>query len=615
MKDSIELSKSYSSLFSLPSLWEIIVGSIAYTLIYSFFDVIALKLSLIKTLEYLITLCFIYFLLNLSLTALTLLFIGEERRILDFRRLVGLYTISMALGGLLHFIGAIIFFINHNLLKFFIFFEILGISISLSYIFLSLSAIINVGFFKPGLLGVAWSTLMIYIKYVLYRQLSTFSTQSFIGISFVSLMLFISVSLITVIAIDSLGKGKNVHALDAFRGFMAVWLSRDNSVLEKFLDQIGEFRDIIMGWTVFRRKKDDSIKAAWIISNIHPGPFLNAGSANITSFVAEKLERSLGAEAVSLLHGTCSHYNNLVSSNEKERIYLEFKKILNKCTDKKGVSMGIRFADGKIELYSQMFGDLILSISTCNDFSMDDLSYELGLVAHEIYKKYGFNGILVDSHNSIDKNNYHTPADIKPWKPLGKRILTLIERTMESHKDFTEKTFNASLGTHKIRCSELTVKDGLGSDGVAFYSLDVGGKKYGYLILDSNNLKTGLRERIREYIMKNFNYDEAEVLTTDTHEVNAVSTKEGSYPILDEKNLSLLLKCIDKAIRKAEDNMEEVYVCSGLEIVGNVKVWGDENYYFLKNLLYHGLVFFKCLYNAGLALASVILGLLVLFLL
>ena len=602
--DSIKFSEDYSSLFSLPNLKIILLISIVFSIIYSFFDSLLTRKEIYEILIKTVIGGLTIFSSFIFIVVITMLLIGDDREILNFRRLVGLYTITMAIGSPFHIVASITRVLGILRWEFFIFLELLGLGVTLAYIILALNGIIKIKLLKTVIISLFFTIMVFIIKGNFYYPDILASNYMWLTLT-LSSAVFISVAVITIFAVDSLGRDKNVSALDAFRGFMAVWLARKNEKLESFFDKLGVKRDILMGLTVFRRKRDGSIKSIWVVSNVHPGPFLNVGSANMSKYISEKMESLVGVDNVSILHGTCSHYNNLTSSREKERLLNWLINNIPQCEKKGGFTIYDKVSDGNIEVICQRNGDVILNIVSTNNFSIDDISYELGLLVYEKYRKIGLKVLTIDAHNSIDKGNKNTPTDVKPWSETGRRILNTIERALSDLKEHDEK--NILLGVARTKCNQLTVKDGLGSNGITLYLIKSLKGEHGFLILDSNNLKLGLKDRIKDYLVKKFGLQEFHVLTTDTHEVNAVSPKEGSYPILNENHLNDLVNCIESLYIEAKENLEEVHVCSTADFIKGIKVWGDENYYFLKYLLSHGLRMFKILFNLGLVVASIIL--------
>ncbi len=608
MKDASELSQRYKSLFSLPTTRKMIFLMGFVTFIYILPDLTYLTLNgtltsvnIINVLLCSALLWVLYFVFLIFMIILTLFFIGKDRFILDFRRLTGLYTISLAIGLPVHYAALIPSLMGHILIYHAL--EAISLGIILSYILLSIPAITRTSVEKTLMIGYSYVTLALLIKTNIMHNVN--SDMLTIAFYYVSTAFFASISLITLFAVNSLGKEKKVNALDAFRGFMAAWLVRDSSRLEEFFSKIGVKRDIKMGYIGFIKNNND-IKALWILSNVHPGPFLNVGSARMPYILSKTLEDEKQIESVSVLHGTCSHYHNLTKAEEILKIKKWIQKSLEGMKPAPNTDFNFyRFNRDPLTFLILDFPTFTTNIVTCEKCSMDDISYQLGLLVNEKTKSLQKETFLIDAHNSLDRENIETPADVKPWDHLGKII---IENVSEATRINDQSSGKLLLGVSKIRDCELKIEDGLGSDGIAAYLLEINEKKLGIIVIDSNNLHIGLRNKLREMLLNNseFNLDELEILTTDTHEVNAASPKEGSYPLLGERNIKTLYQCIKHAMKQAYNNIEEVQVIQYIGEINNLNVWGEENYDFLKMLVYQGLKMFKYVFNMGLAFSSIL---------
>ncbi len=609
MKDASELSQRYKSLFSLPTTEKMVFFMGLITFIYIIPDIFYLvpnfaliSTNLIKVLLSIAILWASHFAFLTFMILLTLIIIGNNRFILDFRRLTGLYTISLAIGLPVHYLSLI-----PNLMGVvpaYRALESISLGIILSYIILSIPAITKTSLKMTLAVSYSYLTLILLIKATIVHSVNL--DKLTLAFYYVSTASFASISLLTLFAVNTLGKEKRVNALDAFRGFMAAWLVRDNTRLEGFFSKIGVERDIKMGYIGFIKKNNGHVKALWILSNVHPGPFLNVGSARMPYILSKTLEEENQIESVSVLHGTCSHYHNLTRSDEVFKVKEWVQKNLKDAKTKANAYFRFyRSNSNPLTFLTLDFSMFAINIVTCEKCSMDDISYQLGLLVMEKTKSFKKETFLIDAHNSLDRENIETPADVKPWDTFGKIILEKVGETNIIKGKFSNTLL---LGAYKVRDCDLKIEDGLGSDGIAVYLLETNGKKLGIVVIDSNNLKMGLRNKLREMLLndRKFNLEEIEILTTDTHEVNAASPKEGSYPLLGEKNKEALYQCIKRALEQAYNNMEEVQVIQHIGEIKKLNVWGEENYDFLKMLVYQGLRMFKYIFNIGLTFSSIL---------
>ena len=77
------------------------------------------------------------------------------------------------------------------------------------------------------------------------------------------------------------------------------------------------------------------------------------------------------------------------------------------------------------------------------------------------------------------------------------------------------------VGAATVYPKEFTLKDGMGAGGITATVVQVGKQKTAYVVIDGNNMISGLREKILA-ALTSVGFDESEVFTTDTHAVSAL---------------------------------------------------------------------------------------------
>ena len=94
---------------------------------------------------------------------------------------------------------------------------------------------------------------------------------------------------------------------------------------------------------------------------------------------------------------------------------------------------------------------------------------------------------------------------------------------------------------------------------------EYGGKKIAYVLLDGNNIKRGLRDKIREELRDLV--DEVEIFSTDNHIVNYDIMDLN--PFGDKDDWDVIIENIKAAVRAALEDVEPVEVSMHTE---NVKM-------------------------------------------
>jgi predicted neutral ceramidase superfamily lipid hydrolase len=104
-----------------------------------------------------------------------------------------------------------------------------------------------------------------------------------------------------------------------FRSFLIDWLEGKNDELESYLNELGIQTEIDVAAYVFRRKATKQVKSIMLISNFHPGPFLNVGSSVLPFLFQTAIRKRLGAIGM-VPHGVSGHELNLVSQEQNAKV-------------------------------------------------------------------------------------------------------------------------------------------------------------------------------------------------------------------------------------------------------------------------------------------------------
>jgi len=431
--------------------------------------------------------------------------------------------------------------------------------------------------------GIILSTLVLSLFTLLWgRMINGELLKIIVSMGFFLLLAFI----ITEVPLRIASSIADVPAIDITRGFIFAWTEKIYDILESVFGRISVKRKIPIG--VIKVEREDGKTLNIVISNIHPGPFLNVGSANLPFYISEYFRKHANYDAV-VLHGTCSHSENLPSKRELEKFA---QHLIELCRENKAtgtISFPIRRKVSEYTFVWQRFDNSIITIISRSPLEMDDIDLSVGIAFREILRSLGYDGLLVDAHNSLIR-----PGEIDTIK-LGERASEII---LQEVKEFSKtgigelSTIVTKVGWFNIKCEELSIKDGMGPGGIWVIILEANDKKFAYVIIDSNNLYAGMREAIREKILQEVAITDLEVLTTDTHIVNAISPKEGAYPLMDQNKLRPIVSCIKHAIIeaiKATKKAKASFIIREIEL----KVLGTEGVYKLTNAAISGSKAFK----------------------
>jgi putative membrane protein len=143
-------------------------------------------------------------------------------------------------------------------------------------------------------------------------------------------------------------------------------------------------------------------------------------------------------------------------------------------------------------------------------------------------------------------------------------------------KSFFFPSYTFEVGASTVFPEEFSLKDGMGSGGITAIVVNVAEQKTAYIIIDGNNMISGLREEILS-ALKSAGFHECEVFTTDTHAVSAlVLGRRGYHPVGEVMEHKLLIRHITEVAKAAASNLESCKAGCLRLVVPKVRVIGEE---------------------------------------
>jgi putative membrane protein len=192
-------------------------------------------------------------------------------------------------------------------------------------------------------------------------------------------------------------------------------------------------------------------------------------------------------------------------------------------------------------------------------------------------KKFFRETALIDAHNSI-KN-----AKILDNKDESD-IVDSTEKALE--KASTEPRSPFSFGVAQVCLDEFTREQGIGPGGLVALVVKIAEQMSAYLIVDGNNMKSGLRERILQ-AMVDMGIECGEVMTTDTHVVNGItSARLGYHPVGEAIEDDAFMKKIRSVVSEAKKNLCEGEVSSN-SVKTSVKTLGSALFKNMAELIHY----------------------------
>ncbi len=363
--------------------------------------------------------------------------------------------------------------------------------------------------------------------------------------------------------IDRLGQRVyGVPAMPIFRAFMLNWVVALNAPFEELLEKLGEDEDIEVSFLKFDSSKP---KAAIIVPLVHPGPFKNIGSSLLPSMLKREFEQNFNCEACVPL-GILGHELDLASQAQNHRIIdnviaaAEFEATGDKATPM------VKATNGAVTAVCQVFGKTAFLSFTLAPKTTEDLPQELGRIVREEAEKCGLDcAVVVNAHNSID--------DTEIMEESLETLRAVAADCLKKVVSLPSKPFEVGAAT--VFPKEFSLKDGMGSGGITAVAVKVAEQKSVYVVIDGNNMISGLREKILSALASS-GFDDSEVLTTDTHAVSAVVLgRRGYHPVGEAMDHELLIGYITEAAKAAVAKLEPCKAGCKRLVVPKVRVIGQ----------------------------------------
>ena len=498
-----------------------------------------------------------------TIAILTLWASTRKGGILNWHRLLGVITTAIAVLLIVWFLSTLVGWAIELLLKwnygpsaggglttmFYLRNLILAAAFTSAIFLLIVLSTSRVGVIRGILLSLIFPTTCI-LMYIGTEPALIISSSwwTFFIIYFLCALTFICATSILLAAVGRpLKKSFNVDGIQLFRGFLEVWMEGKADLMEQILTEIGQEK--VLPFSVLKfstaNKKPYLVK---VIPGVHPGPFKNTGSSNLSGRIGEWGREILKATACAP-HGTATHDLNLVSKDEVTQFLDMVQEAYDQTSPVKDVTQFISAASGTIKAGCQIFGDTAVLLLTRSPIEMDDISLTVGTRITTEVTKHVKRCILIDTHNCMSelKESVHEDSEL-----VSDMIKAAVSATREALKRSRDQP---NIGLAIKRETGFTEAQGMGPEGVTVFIVEVAGQKMAYALIDGNNMVVGLREKIVHALVPRF-VDAAEVMTTDTHQTAVVSSQNGYSPIGEQIPHSDLISIITELAEKASSHLE-----------------------------------------------------------
>jgi putative membrane protein len=361
---------------------------------------------------------------------------------------------------------------------------------------------------------------------------------------------------------DAADKTLGIPALSLFKAFLLSWIVDLNAPLEELLEKLGQIRNVEL--SLFRFDSHDKT-VCMTIPSIHPGPFKNIGSSNLPYLLKEALEKKYGCTAC-VPHGLFGHELDLASQAQNDKVVSNVVNGFDFPASGALASPFIVASDGVASASCQIFDDVAFLSVTLAPNTTEDIPQELGLFVQQEAKKLGLVCCaVVNAHNSIDETE-SMPQALGSLRSVAASCLK--EAASKPRSPFDVGASSVLPG--------FSLKDGMGYGGITAVVFRVRDQTAVYVIIDGNNIISGLREKMLSSL-RSMGIDAGEVFSTDTHSVSGIVLgRRGYHPIGEFMDHEKLIDCVKQATASALASMGRAKAGCRTISVPSVKVIGRE---------------------------------------
>jgi putative membrane protein len=426
-----------------------------------------------------------------------------------------------------------------------------------------------------GLVATLLAPLVCITPFSLFWAAHSVAPVDYLPFIVISAPLAVAAASVFLKRIDNIGKKThNIPSLTFFRAFMTNWVTSQNGPLETCLENIGQDTDVDVSLLKFDASSSSNPKGAIIVPLVHPGPFKNIGSSVLPALLKEEYDKQCGCNACVML-GILGHELDAASQKQNYKIINQVIAAAHTQATIQQATPFVRVTDGAISVSCQVFGKTCLLSFTLAPKTTEDLPQELGDMVQQEAAKLGLDVIVVNDHNSLTQSTL-VEASLQELAAAAVKCLKVVA---------AQPLASFQVGTATLHPSEFSLKDGMGTGGITATVVKVGEQKTAYIVIDGNNMVSGLREKIVA-ALKEAGFEDCEIFTTDTHAVSAVVLGgRGYHPVGEAMNHDTLIAHIKTVADAAKANLEPCTAGYQRLTVPQVRVIGGDFLGFITALI------------------------------
>lgn len=358
-----------------------------------------------------------------------------------------------------------------------------------------------------------------------------------------------------------------INGPQLLRAFGHDYLANNPEPFEALLTKIASIQDIPIEILLFN--DDNGPVACGVIEYVHPGPFRDIGSSDLPSVIMNHIQERHRILSF-VLHGSCTHQQNLTTKQEYPKVLDEIDRLIRDTKSHQSVS-GPHWTDaGKFKVWTFFVNNDVLTISTSAPNFTDDISLEVGYDAANMIRKLvpSITGVAVcDAHNCIDDDAISVNRGDSEASEYVGAVSEAVFSTVNAPRT------SIQMGIHTVYPDNIKLREGIGPGGVTVVVLRTNEQEMALVSIDGNNVEPGFRERVIS-LLKSQGFDNAEITTTDTHVVNAISLSSRGYPPVGRNKPDETLEHIMIASTKARETVKPVNAGLGFGKIEDLRTYG-----------------------------------------
>ncbi|MGC8586335.1 MAG: DUF2070 family protein [Candidatus Micrarchaeia archaeon] len=365
-------------------------------------------------------------------------------------------------------------------------------------------------------------------------------------------------------------KSVGFKGMEAMSQFVQDWLFNIDMVAPMG-QKYGKAADIETNTFVF--KHNGNLKAIFFIPDIHFGPIGMLGGSRFP-YLIERFSYSKYRVPTFVMHTAVNLDNNPIASSQLPALTKALTRSVEECKTSRGASTaGIyKSSYGNSHILALSFGEDALVTFTRAPRVTEDISPGAAKLFRSKLEAKFRNVALLDAHNSRYES---APSSELAGTDIGSRLAAeYIKAISMLSKPLYKGRLLMGASSIELFNAMKRPKD-LGEGNLNAAVFEIKGKRFAMIQFNANNMLPILREKILRYVKDKFGID-AEIYTTDTHEVNKLDL--GASNVLGRySSHSKILVFVDKAIKEALANMEDVSVSHCRYIMRGFKIWGENS--------------------------------------